>query len=593
MTVTSPKRRPRIAIFASILLVAFVAQLPGAFAQAEPKANGPSSPASKFSGVGASLGIFGPRTPAKHVRAGKAGRFSSLMCFGHQATIIGTNGNDRLYGTKGNDVIIGMGGADLISAGLGADLICGGIGDDQLYGLAGRDKLDGGEGADTISGGDDNDYLYGDGGDDSIDGEGGTDYIYGGNDQDTLFGGTSGDIAPAPTPTATASPGASPAPTGGGGGALGADSIDYVYGGPGGDTLDGGDMNDNLYGQGANDTLMGQDGNDRMVGGPGRDVFDGGAGNDTMTGAAGDDSFDGGEGNDTVYGDAGQDDVEGGAGEDTVYGGLGDDLLNGGDGGDTLHGDGDDDIVCGGDGRDSLYGSDGNDFISGEGDCVWNGAGLGSVFVTDANTVSNLINGGTEVLADVCVNPSEDLSPQTVNCESGPLSGLNLTVVGGSGDNVTGTADGNPTDLFGKTIKCDRTAPSGTCSFFFIPGAAMVLTANDGTGTFQAWGGGCVGIVSPCAYVAPSGITAVTATFDVPTLTVSKSGPGTVTSIPAGISCGATCSATFSSGTTITSLTVTGATTVVWNGTCPVAPVGAVCGPFLLTADTTVNVTTT
>lgn len=54
------------------------------------------------------------------------------------------------------------------------------------------------------------------------------------------------------------------------------------------------------------------------------------------------------------------------------------------------------------------------------------------------------------------------------------------------------------------------------------------------------------------------------------TLTVSKSGTGTVTSSPAGINCGATCSASYNSGTsvTLTATAAAGSTFTGWSGAC-------------------------
>jgi len=546
MTVASVKRHSSIAIFASLLLVAFLAQLPAISAAAK----APSKSAWKTLRVGVSLGVFDPSAQGRNsqgVRTGAAARTVNLMCFGHRATIIGTSHADRLYGTTAVDVIVGLGGDDLISSGQANDFICGGVGDDQMYGLGGNDQIDASDGADTLYGGDGNDKLYGDGGNDTVNGEGGTDYIWGGNNQDTLFGGVSGDATPPPT-----TPPAEPAARGSRG--LGGDSNDFIYGGPGGDTIDGGDMNDNTYGQGGNDTLMGDDGDDRMIGGPGRDVFIGGAGNDTMTGGPADDSFDGEEGNDTVYGDGGLDVVAGGAGQDTVYGGSGNDLLNGGIGGDTLHGDGDNDLICGGDGVDSLYGADGTDIISGEGNCDWSGKGLVAKWSGEAN----LIDGGAG--ADVCVSPSASESPQTVHCESA-LFTLTVTVVGTGGYVDSATAF----DDSGQPVYCDSS--SSPCTFFFLPLTAIDLDANATSGSFSSWSGvsGCG--VNPTCSITMNNNVSVTATFGTTAaLTVVRTGTGAVTSSPAGIVCppAGTCTANFATNTTVTLTSATAVTS--WAG---------------------------
>jgi Divergent InlB B-repeat domain len=123
-------------------------------------------------------------------------------------------------------------------------------------------------------------------------------------------------------------------------------------------------------------------------------------------------------------------------------------------------------------------------------------------------------------------------------------------------------------------------APSGilcgtTCSGTFASGTAVTLTATPATGsTFAGWsGGGCTG-TGTCTVTVTS-TTTVTATFNMSpgvSLTVSKAGTGsgTVSSTPAGITCGTTCSGTFASGTavTLTATPATGSTFTGWNGAC-------------------------
>lgn len=145
-------------------------------------------------------------------------------CFGEPATIVGTNGRDKITGTNGPDVIVALGGADYVDGKGGDDLIClgrggkqnsyrsewarggrgndkisggpgadhqlfggpgrdvliGGAGPDTLFGEAGRDRPLGGPGADHLNGGNDNDVLRGGGGDDFLEGDSGNDRIIGG-----------------------------------------------------------------------------------------------------------------------------------------------------------------------------------------------------------------------------------------------------------------------------------------------------------------------------------------------------------------------------------------------------------------------------
>ena len=117
-----------------------------------------------------------------------------------------------------------------------------------------------------------------------------------------------------------------------------------------------------------------------------------------------------------------------------------------------------------------------------------------------------------------------------------------LTVTtGGTG---TGAVSSNPIGI----------ACGADCSESFAHGTMVALTATAGTSSaFTGWTGACSG-VGPCI-VTMDMARAVGATFtlDQLSLTVSKAGTGAglVTSSPAGITCGATCTASFAAGTVI------------------------------------------
>ena len=135
-----------------------------------------------------------------------------------------------------------------------------------------------------------------------------------------------------------------------------------------------------------------------------------------------------------------------------------------------------------------------------------------------------------------------------------------LTVVkaGGGGGTVTSAPAG---------INC-----GSTCTASFIDGGSVVLTAvASGGSTFTGWsGGGCSG-TSTCS-VTMAAATTVTATFALQSfaLTVAKSGTGagTVTSVPSGINCGATCSASYTSGSLVelTAAASVGSSFAGWSG---------------------------
>ena len=143
----------------------------------------------------------------------------------------------------------------------------------------------------------------------------------------------------------------------------------------------------------------------------------------------------------------------------------------------------------------------------------------------------------------------------------GPPTTMHTVTVARAGDG-TGTVTSVPAG-----IDC-----GADCSEAFAAGSAVTLTAVAATGsTFTGWsGGGCTG-TGPCA-LSLAGSVIVTATFARPmaalTVVNAGAGTGTITSAPAGIDCGATCTASFALGAvvTLTAAPTAGAIFAGWNG---------------------------
>ena len=330
------------------------------------------------------------------------------LCFGQQATDVGTPGDDVLQGTSQRDVIVGLGGDDTISGGRGNDLICGNGGGDTLVGGRGDDKLHGGSGTDSVS------YATAPMGV-SVDlrilsaqntGGAGWDVIrsaetvQGSTFGDTLRGGAKSEIFLGLAGNDTL--------------AGGAGDVDLLLGGPGDDALNGGGgvLDTAVYftatsgvtasletglasGEGA-DTLTGLEG---LVGSQFADDLAGGATFSLLFGWLGDDTLRGspttralaayllstepivadlaagvaqGEGNDTlvditgVIGSDYDDELTGSAAPEMLVGWAGSDTISGGDGGDSLLGFDGADSLFGGPGEDTLAGGSGGDRLVGD-----------------------------------------------------------------------------------------------------------------------------------------------------------------------------------------------------------------------------------
>ena len=120
-------------------------------------------------------------------------------------------------------------------------------------------------------------------------------------------------------------------------------------------------------------------------------------------------------------------------------------------------------------------------------------------------------------------------------------------------------------------ISCGNDGAHTDCAEDYGLDAPVTLTANPGSGsTFTGWSGACSGTSTTCT-VTMSQARSVQASFGngPRTLSVSKpgNGSGSVTSSPAGIDCGSTCSKDYAYGTsvTLTASPATGSDFTGWN----------------------------
>jgi len=208
--------------------------------------------------------------------------------------------------------------------------------------------------------------------------------------------------------------------------------------------------------------------------------------------------------------------------------------------------------------------------------------------------------GGTVSSSDGLINCGVDCGElynygTTITLTATPTTGSSFTGWSGGGCSGTGTctvtmaAATNVTATFnlnqylltvsdtGNGSGTVTSAPAGIncgvdCTELYNYGTAVTLTATPATGsTFTGWSGACSGTGTCTVTIAAAASVFANFTLNRYTLAVTLGGPasaGTVTSSPAGINCGVTCSALFDYNTSVT-LTATpaaGYTFTGWSG---------------------------
>jgi hypothetical protein len=248
----------------------------------------------------------------------------------------------------------------------------------------------------------------------------------------------------------------------------------------------------------------------------------------------------------------------------------------------------------------ALSASGGTAIVGGNND----NSGLGAVWFYAGNALTVAVTGnGTVTSADGGINCNSSTCSSTylpgaqATLTATPAVGAVFSGWSGAGCSGTGTcvvtmsAAQNVTATFmalpnftltvtpaGSGGGLVTSSPSGincgaTCSAQFVSGTAVTLTASASAGSsFSGWsGGGCSG-TGTCV-VTMNAAQNVTASFtQIPSFMLSVvsagNGTGTVTSSPSGINCGATCNASYQTGTqvTLSAAAASGSTFAGWSG---------------------------
>jgi hypothetical protein len=211
------------------------------------------------------------------------------------------------------------------------------------------------------------------------------------------------------------------------------------------------------------------------------------------------------------------------------------------------------------------------------------GAGTGNVASLPAGidcgaTCSAQFGYGSGVVLSATVDPGSTFTGWSGACTGTSPCVLSVT----SDQSVTAKFLLSPKDLTvalaGSGAGAVSSVPGGidcgsSCVSQFEAGSTVALTATPSSGSdFTGWSGACTGI-GQCLLTMSSG-QSVTATFTLQrysvTVTPSGAGSGSVSSAPAGVDCGATCTAQFDYGTpvSLTAVPARGSTFAGWTGDC-------------------------
>jgi Ca2+-binding RTX toxin-like protein len=352
---------------------------------------------------------------------------------------------------KGTTFVSAGDGNDSITGAAGIDSIDGQDGDDVLTGLGGNDTLDGRTGADTLYGGDGNDTLIhhrGEGYSDLA-----ADRLFGGNGNDIIYM-HSGDFGEGGAGNDTLNTWGAASLYGGDGDDLliGSREDDILSGGAGTDTASytyaDGDVEVNLNTVGAQNTggggidilsgienLIGSEADDLLVGNGGANILTGGGGNDTLNGGGGSDTAD--YTHQRISGQGVKVDLRIVGPQDTIYQGV-DTLISI----ENLRGSGADDTLDGNSAANVIEGSGGDDLIDGHGGtdtASYAGAEAKVVVSLALTSAQNTQGAGIDTLLNM-----ENLRGSAFNDKLTGNSAANRLEGGAGNDSLSGQ-DGNDT----------------------------------------------------------------------------------------------------------------------------------------------------